>query len=281
MPAFLGWKGIAGVRLPTGNVLHSCPGTQCPALAAQDPQLRAPGPPKRCLKHQTLFPSLTPPSLLPLRKTVGLAQLQTPGPTVWPCTSHLTSLIINTTSLRLTWGWRRLRHIKHSQQASRGGTILPWACELHGTDTWSCLLWHPRCSGQGWVQGGAPRLGAEGMHAAHRNPESERSAQQTLIRIFCIQECMRLHLGYGYLEAQRWTPRIEPLFSRAALPLAGNKHRQKMIIFRQCTGVNCTGLWESAWNLVKNCITFKILYNYNKEDKIQRIMGIYLILSFV
>lgn len=150
--------------------------------------------------------------------------LQTPGPTVWPWVSHLTSLISNTTSLRrLTWGWRRLRHIQHSQQASRGGTILPWACELHGTDTWSCLLWHPRCSGQGRVQGGAPRRGAEGMHAAHRNPESDRGAQQTLIHIFCIQECMRLHLGYGYLDqntgikdtwvhllrqARRWTPRI-------------------------------------------------------------------------
>lgn len=73
MPAFLGRKGIAGVRLPTGNVLRSCPGMQRPALAAQDPQLRAPGPPQRCLKHRTPFPSLTPPSLLPLRKTVGLA----------------------------------------------------------------------------------------------------------------------------------------------------------------------------------------------------------------
>lgn len=29
----------------------------------------------------------------------------------------------------------------------------------------------------------------------------------------------------------------------------------------------------------KKCIALKIFYNYDKEDKIQRIMGIYLILS--
>lgn len=47
---------------------HAAPCPCCPRPPAQGT-----GASQRCLKHQTPFPSLTPPSLLPLRKTVGLA----------------------------------------------------------------------------------------------------------------------------------------------------------------------------------------------------------------
>ena len=62
MAGFLGWKGISGVRLPTGSMTCLCPGMQGPALLPKTPCSGHRGFWSH-LEHQTRFPSLTPPSV--------------------------------------------------------------------------------------------------------------------------------------------------------------------------------------------------------------------------